>query len=67
MGSCFPGSSSLLCSPVVCKYSLGHLVFVKFCMFYKKNDVIDATRGLDCDALLVVNEKCVLEVGHFCI
>ena len=36
MGSCFPGSTSLLCSPVVCKYSLRYLVFVKFLYCIKK-------------------------------
>ena len=30
MGSCFPGSLSLLCSSVVCKYSLKYLVFENF-------------------------------------
>ena len=36
MGSCFPGSLSLLSSPVVRKYSLRYLVFVKFFISYKK-------------------------------
>ena len=30
MGSCFPGSSSLLCCSVVCKYSLKYLFFLNF-------------------------------------
>ena len=37
MGSCFPGSSSLLCSSVFCKYSLRYLVFVKFFILYEKS------------------------------
>ena len=37
MGSCFPGSTSLLGSPVVCKYSLRYLVFVKFLYCIKKH------------------------------
>ena len=46
MGSCFPGSTSL-CSPVVCKYSLRYLVFLKFlyCII-KKNLTIDLTTDL---------------------
>ena len=40
MGSCFPGLSSLLCSPVVCKYSLRYLVFVKFLYCIKKQFVV---------------------------
>ena len=39
MGSCFPGSASLLCSPVVCKYSLRYLV-CKFFILYKKNELL---------------------------
>ena len=39
MGSCFPGSTSLLCSPVFCKYSLRYLVFVKFLYCMKKKDL----------------------------
>ena len=43
MGSCFPGSESLLCSPVVCKYSLKYLVYAKFFYCLKKdaNSVVD--------------------------
>ena len=37
MSSCFPGSTSLLCSPVVCKYGRRYVVFVKFLCCIKKN------------------------------
>ena len=39
MGSCFPGSSSLLCSPVVCKCRLRYLIFVKFLYCIKKKNI----------------------------
>ena len=43
MGSCFLGSTSSLCSSVVCKYSLGYLVFVKFlyCIKKEKEGLVD--------------------------
>ena len=40
MGSCFPGLSSLLCSTVVCKYSLRYLVFIKFQYCMKKGGTL---------------------------
>ena len=53
MGSCVPGSSSWLCSPVVCKYSVKYFVFVKFCnvnvkLYEKINKKLFSTYGSEC-------------------
>ena len=49
MGFCFPGSTSLLCSPVVCKHSLRYLVFVKFLYCIKKP--VDAMHALEINSV----------------